>query len=102
MNENIKSGKEIYNIPANKFHHILLNLTLKVLYTNRILRQYISWKHWKKANKVINYEKLHDTCTLLFKRFIILCTFVFANPQEIIDAYIHKNIENIRRQKHSY
>lgn len=102
MNENIKSGKHIYDISDEKFHHILLNLTLKVLYVNRILRQYISWKHWKKANKVINYEKLHDACTLLFKRFIILCTFVFANPQEIIDIYIRKNIENIRRQKHGY
>ena len=80
----------------------LITLTIRLLLVNRELRQQISWKHWKKPNNDINYEKLNDACIMLFHRFMLLSAYLFDNIDEMINMYIIKNVENIRRQKHGY
>ena len=80
----------------------LITLVIRLLLVNRELRQQISWKHWKKPNDSINYEKLNDVCVMLFHRFMLISAYLFNNADEMINMYIIKNVENIRRQKHGY
>ena len=88
--------------PKVKFNDVLRTITLRLLLINREIRQQISWKHWKKPNKEINYYKLYYVYYEMLKRFIILAAFVFDDVDELINFYIRKNIENIRRQKYNY
>ena len=80
----------------------LITLTSELLEMNRELRQQISWKHWKKPNESINYQKLHDVCYELLNRFVLLANIVFISGEDIRGTYVKKNIENIRRQKRGY
>ena len=80
----------------------LITLTSELLEMNRELRQQISWKHWKKPNDSINYQKLHDVCYELLNRFVLLANIVFISGEDIRGTYVKKNIENIRRQKRGY
>ena len=80
----------------------LLNATIKLLYVNREIRQQISWKHWKKPNTSINYNKLYDVYGTLFHQFMSLAALLFDSPNDIKEIYIKKNIENILRQKYNY
>ena len=87
---------------TNKWNDVLQTISLRLLFVNREIRQQISWKHWKKPYKTINYDKLYLTLTDLWYRFMILSAFVFDNVDEIVNVYTKKNIENIRRQKYNY
>ena len=91
-----------WEIDSTDVDIILIDLIINLLEMNRKIRECISWKHWKKPNKEINYNKLYDVYVELFIRFLALCAFVFDNPDEIINTYIVKNVENIRRQKLGY
>ena len=100
--DNPISGKNIYNISEEEFYQMTTIAALEVMILDREIRQQISWKHWKNPNETINYDKLFKVFTLLFKRFIILCVMVFVTSDEIVNMYIMKNIENVRRQKNGY
>lgn len=65
------------------------------------VRQQISWKHWKKPNDFIDFDKLYLAYAEVFHEFINLCILTM-NVNEIKDIYIHKNIENILRQEYGY
>ena len=81
---------------------VLMSKTIQLLLMNRELLQQISWKHWKKPSDKINYQKLHKVCLELVLRFIQLSAVVFDSVDELVDTYIHKNVENILRQKYGY
>ena len=85
-----------------KWNEVLLSFVLELLFVNREIRQQISWKHWKKPNISINYDKLYNAYEKLFYKFMRLAAFIFEDANEIVDTYIKKNIENIRRQKNGY
>lgn len=38
-----------------------------------LVRQHISWKHWKKPADYIDYDKLYNSFAILFHEFINLC-----------------------------
>jgi len=50
----------------NKWNNVLKTLALRLLFINREIRQQISWKHWRKPFKTINYDKLYQICTDLW------------------------------------
>ena len=66
-----------------------------------LVRQQISWKHWKKPSDTINYEKLYDAYAVVFHEFINLCVLTM-DEKEIRTIYVNKNVENILRQKYGY
>lgn len=92
----------LWLLDKSSVHNILLRLTLDLLFINRKIRECISWKHWKKPNVSINYDKLYNVYEEMLSRFLDLAAFVFKDAQEIVKTYILKNIENIRRQKLGY
>ena len=84
------------------WNDLLVSFALELLFVNREIRQQISWKHWKKPNASINYDKLYNAYEELFYKFMRLAAFIFEDANEIVNTYIKKNIENIRRQKNGY
>lgn len=96
--------KQIWNFGRSKtnWNGVLRTLILRLLLMNREIRQQISWKHWKKLNKDINYTKLYQVYANLFYYFMLLSAFIFDDMEEIVNFYLKKNIENIRRQKYNY
>lgn len=66
-----------------------------------LVRQQISWKHWKKPSKFIDYDKLYHAYAVVFHEFINLCILTMKE-NEIKDIYVKKNVENILRQKYGY
>lgn len=94
--------QDIWHIDADKLYCILQRLVLDLLLINRKVRECISWKHWKKPYASIDYDKLYNVYEEMFTKFIELAAFVFNNAEELIQNYILKNIENIRRQKLGY
>ena len=53
-------------------------------------------------NQSIDYEKLYNKYVEMFFRFLSLSAFIFDNVEDMVQAYIIKNVENIRRQKLGY
>lgn len=66
-----------------------------------LVRQQISWKHWKKPNDKIDYERLYDAFAKLFHEFINLCILTMP-VEEVKGIYVNKNVENILRQEYGY
>src|SRR5574344_203691 len=66
-----------------------------------LVRQYISWKHWKKSNDYIDWKKLYSAYAEVFHEFINLCILTMS-VEEIKSIYINKNVENILRQEYGY
>ena len=91
-----------WNIDKSTANSILERLALDLLFMNREIRECISWKHWKKPNQSIDYEKLYNKYVKMFFRFLSLSAFIFDNVEDMVQAYIVKNAENIRRQKLGY
>lgn len=69
----------------------------------RLIRQNINWKHWKKINDNLDKESMFKGYALMFKHLIQLFKLcgVETNKQ-LRDIYVHKNVENILRQKYGY
>lgn len=66
-----------------------------------LVRQQISWKHWKKPNEKIDMEKLYHAFAGVFFAFMNLCILTM-DKNEIKDIYVKKNVENIQRQFYGY
>lgn len=66
-----------------------------------LVRQEISWKHWKKPNVFIDYDKLYSAYAVVFHEFINLCILTMK-VEEIKTIYVNKNVENILRQEYGY
>ena len=97
-NDNIKKlWKSTYN-----WDLLTQEFIIDLLCINREIRQQISWKHWKKPNNEIDYNTLYNVYTEMIYRFMILVVWLFDKPEDVINMYITKNIENIRRQKNGY
>lgn len=79
----------------------ILKASCKLSDACALVRQQISWKHWKNPNNEINFEKLYDAYAIVFHEFINLAILTM-DVNEIKDIYITKNVENIRRQYHNY
>lgn len=79
----------------------ILKATCKLLDADALVRQQISWKHWKKPSNEINYDKLYDAFALVFHEFINL-TILTMKLDEIKGIYVKKNVENIQRQYYGY
>lgn len=68
----------------------------------RLVRQCISWKHWKKPNLEIDEEKLFNAWTEMFRNLIRILLSTGMTSDDIYNVYVQKNIENVLRQKHGY
>lgn len=103
-NHEYNSYINMWNCAGNnkKWNNVLKTLALRLLFINREIRQQISWKHWRKPFKTINYEKLYQVCADLWYQYMLLAAFVFDNAEELVQIYIKKNVENICRQKYNY
>lgn len=66
-----------------------------------LVRQEISWKHWKKPNIFIDYDKLYSAYAIVFHEFINLCILTME-ADEIKKIYVNKNVENVLRQEYGY
>lgn len=68
----------------------------------RLVRQCISWKHWKKPSDTIDQEKITKAWFGMFKHLIEAFVLTGMNSEDVFNIYVNKNIENILRQKYSY
>lgn len=79
-----------------------LLLSNELLDCNAMVRQCISWKHWKKPSDSIDYDKLYRALAYMFKTFMDICKYNRMWPDEIKEVYVKKNLENRFRQCHHY
>lgn len=79
----------------------ILKLALKLQDAGGLVRQEISWKHWKKAERTINEKKLYEAFAQMFKTFIDLAVATM-DYEDIKKIYIEKNVENFLRQEFGY
>ena len=68
----------------------------------RLVRQCISWKHWKKPSDTIDQEKITKAWFGMFKHLIEAFALTGMSSEDVFNVYVNKNIENILRQKYSY
>lgn len=87
---------------AYNYDHSCLLLVNELLDCSAMVRQCISWKHWKKPAETIDYDKLYRAFAHTFRTFIDLCKYNDMRPNDIKDIYIKKNLENRFRQKIGY
>jgi hypothetical protein len=86
----------------DNFDLAMLDLSSTLLDYNGLVRQHISWKHWKQPSDEIDKKSLYKAFAKTFKSLIDLFLLVLDSPDEIKDIYVTKNIENIWRQKFDY
>lgn len=79
----------------------ILKLALKLQDACGLVRQEISWKHWKKAEREINTWNLYEAFVQMFKTFIDLA-IATMEYEDIKKIYIEKNVENFFRQEFGY
>ena len=89
----------IEQIDENRKFLYLLNYILRDI---RLIRQCISWKHWKKASDSIDVDKLYMNYALMFKHLVQAFIACETSAEEIYEIYISKNVENILRQEYGY
>lgn len=95
---------------ASKYENKFVNnsennllLTLNYLIRDiRLVRQNISWKHWKKPNDSIDKEKITKDIVSMFRHLIQCFIICGTSSKEIYDIYIKKNVENFLRQEYGY
>lgn len=80
-------------------HLYTLNYILRDI---RLVRQCISWKHWKKANDTIDTSKLFEAYTNMFRNLILAMLAAGMTSEDIYQTYVGKNIENVLRQDYGY
>lgn len=68
----------------------------------RLVRQCISWKHWKKASDTIDFTKLFEAYTNMFRNLILAMLATGMTSNDIYETYVGKNIENVLRQDYGY
>ena len=95
------SREQIYieQISEQNQYLYILNYLLRDI---RLVRQCISWKHWKKPNSEINKEKIYIAYMNMFRHLIQLFIATDMSSEDVYNVYVQKNIENILRQKYSY
>lgn len=86
-------------ISENKTFLYLLNYILRDI---RLIRQCISWKHWKKSSDSIDINKLYSNYALMFKHLIQTFIACETSADDIYQIYVSKNIENVLRQDYGY
>lgn len=92
---------EYLDCKHDKYDIAVLKASCRLSDSCALVRQQISWKHWKKPNAQIDYEKLYSAFAKLFHEFINLCILTMK-VNEVKDIYINKNVENILRQEYGY
>lgn len=80
-------------------HLYTLNYILRDI---RLVRQCISWKHWKKASDTIDFTKLFEAYTNMFRNLILAMLATGMTSNDIYETYVGKNIENVLRQDYGY
>lgn len=80
-------------------HLYILNYLLRDC---RLVRQCISWKHWKKPSQSINKEELFKSYANMYKHLIQSFIATGMTSDDIYNVYVQKNIENILRQQYGY
>jgi hypothetical protein len=98
QNDTIDAYLDCYN---DKYDIAVLKASCRLSDSCALVRQQISWKHWKKPNDHIDYDKLYNAFAILFHEFINLCILTMV-VNEVKDIYINKNVENILRQEYGY
>lgn len=68
----------------------------------RMVRQCISWKHWKKPNDTIDKDKIFEAYTGMFRNLILAFIATGMTGEDIYNIYVGKNIENCLRQDYGY
>jgi hypothetical protein len=88
---------------------LILNNTDKYLYILnyllrdiRLVRQCISWKHWKKPSNTIDKDKIFIAYIGMFSHLIQALLMTNVTSGDIYKIYTMKNIENVRRQQYKY
>ena len=79
----------------------ILKASCRLLDACALVRQHISWKHWKEPSTYIDYNKLYHAYAVVFHEFMNLCILTMEE-KEIKDIYVRKNVENILRQEYGY
>lgn len=77
----------------------LLNYILRDI---RLVRQCISWKHWKKPNESIDMNKIHLAYTNMYRHLMQIFIASGMTADDIYNVYVSKNIENVLRQAWGY
>lgn len=97
---NVAMEVEDPNIDQDDKFLVLLNY---IIMDCRLIRQCINWKHWKKINENLDKEKMFKGYASMFKHLIQLFKLCeLKTPEQVYNIYVHKNVENILRQKYGY
>lgn len=80
----------------------VLIATGHLLAGGRKIRQQISWKHWKKPAKEINYDKLHEAFAFTFSALVKCFILSGLKSRSLYEIYVKKNLENHYRQHFGY
>lgn len=78
----------------DSLHYLLRDL--------RLVRQYINWKHWKKANPNLNLDKIYDAYISMLKHLFICFKVANMSADDVYETYVNKNVENQYRQHYGY
>ncbi len=94
-----KEWLEVQKIEADKRNLYILNYLLRDI---RLVRQCISWKHWKKPADEIDKDKIFTAYVNMFRHLCQSFLAVGMTANEVHSTYVNKNIENVLRQKYGY
>lgn len=92
-------SNSILSIDENNRLLYILNYILRDI---RLIRQCISWKHWKKPNDSIDFDKLRLAYAGMFRHLVQAFIVCETAAEEIYNIYVSKNIENVLRQEYGY
>lgn len=95
----INEKDNVIKIDENNQYLYLLNYILRDI---RLVRQCISWKHWKKPSETINLYNLYSAYTTMFVHLVQAFIATGMTSDDIYNVYVSKNIENVLRQVYGY
>lgn len=96
----IKNENDFVNQIRDENQYLyLLNYLLRDI---RLVRQCISWKHWKKPSLAINNDDLFAAWTGMFRNLVRILLATGMTSDDIYNVYVHKNIENVLRIQYGY
>lgn len=95
----IKEKIHVDQIIDDKQYLYLLNYLLRDI---RLVRQCISWKHWKKPSESIDKDAIFAAYIDMFRHLMQLFIAAEMDSDIIYETYVQKNIENILRNSYGY
>lgn len=88
------------DVPTLEWSVLFIQATLQdALYH---LSKCYDWKHWKKPREQLDMPTLRSALVELLVAFFRLAVLVGLDSASLTDAYLHKNVENVWRQRLAY